>query len=82
MLLREFVHFCDNELSEKSNHIELREQGLDIVASVEKIVQKYPTSRVFQNRSAIAALLHFSVHRLHVVAFADTKNMVHEMKVN
>ncbi len=55
----------------------IAQQGINVGLLEEEMTRKYPAKRPFNNRSAAAAVLHFSVHRLHLVAFVDSKNTVH-----
>jgi hypothetical protein len=53
------------------------ERCVNFVEFVDLYVAKSTVSRLFQNASAVAVVLHNSVHLLHLVAFADAKMKVH-----
>jgi hypothetical protein len=75
--LLEFVRSFDADLGESSQRADLKCQGLNLVSAAEKFLQKYPALQTFRNTSAAAAVMHFSVYRLHLVAFADRNDLVH-----
>jgi hypothetical protein len=72
-----FVHAFDVEMEKSSGKESWSERGVNFVEFVDSFVSRSTTTRLFQNASAVAVVLHYSVHLLHLVAFADAKMRVH-----
>ncbi len=66
----------DAALVEASLSVDLKCQGIDLVSFADEFSNRNHGTRCFQNVSAAAAIMHFSVHRLHLVAFATTRDLV------
>ncbi len=75
--LSEFVRSVDATLTKSGERADLRDQGLNLVSFAEDFSKKNASSRVFNHTSAAAAVMHFSVYRLHLVTFADCNDLVH-----
>jgi hypothetical protein len=55
---------------------QLREKGVNVKIFAKQFEEQHSNSRVFQNTSALAAIMHFSSHRLHLVCFTSPSNNV------
>jgi hypothetical protein len=75
--LLNFVEAFDTALTECSQRADLKCQGLNLVSFAEDFSKNNASSRVFHHTSAAAAIMHFSVHRLHLVTFAKRNGLVH-----
>jgi hypothetical protein len=73
--LLSFVHEFDTEMERLSQKDIWSERGLNFVDFVASFEGNW--SRPFQNTSAVATVLHYSTHLLHLVAFVDTALKVH-----
>jgi hypothetical protein len=74
--LSEFVRSFDAGLAQSSQNADLKRQGLNLISLAEEFSNNNASSRVFNHTSAAAAVMHFSVHRLHLVAFAKRNGSV------
>jgi hypothetical protein len=79
-LLNEFVNEFVNEFDElvdkMSCNASLDQQGVDMVNFADAFETRHSPKRVFHNVSASAAVMHFSAHSLHLIAFVNVDQSV------
>jgi hypothetical protein len=73
--LQRFVNAFDDEMTRLNKKENWLDRGLNFEEFVESF--EFKVVRPFQNTSAVAAVLHYSNHLLHLVAFADGALKVH-----
>jgi len=75
-LLNEFVNEFDGLVDKMSCNASLEQQGVNMVDFADAFETRHSPKRVFHNVSSTAAVMHFSAHSLHLIAFVNIDQSV------